>query len=221
MPKFVQYAMLGAQQAITDANLHNVQPDRVGVCIGSGIGNIEDMSAPPKRLSPYFVPRILLNMAASHISMKYKFQGPCHAVSTACTTGAHAIGDASRMIEYGDADVIVCGGSESCISPLALSGFAKLRSLSTEFNNTPHSASRPFDSNRDGFVMGEGSGVLVLEEEEHAVRHGAKIYARVGGYGISSDAHHATAPPETGDGAQAAMKRVLSIALYLQKILTI
>ncbi|KAJ3300589.1 Mitochondrial beta-keto-acyl synthase [Borealophlyctis nickersoniae] len=219
---FMHYALSATQQALEDAKwLPENEEDRVrtGVCIGSGIGCIDEIETTAnafaqygmKKLSPFFIPKILINLAAGHVSMKYGFQGPNHSASTACTTGAHSIGDASRFIQFGDADVMVAGGSEASVSPLAMAGFAKARALSTKFNDTPEQSSRPFDRDRDGFVIGEGAGCVVLEEYEHAKRRGARIYAELRGYGLSGDAHHITAPPEDGRGAALAMSRALQV----------
>ncbi|CAB4377463.1 uncharacterized protein OCT59_008240 [Rhizophagus irregularis] len=223
MALFSHYAICAAKQALNDAEWKptaDSEKDRTGVCIGSGIGSLEDVVSNTmkynahgsRKVSPMFVPRILINMAAGHLTMKYGFRGPNHAVSTACTTGAHSIGDASRFIQFGDADVMVAGGSEACVLPLAMSGFAKAKSLATKFNDQPEKASRPFDKDRDGFVVGEGAGMVVLEEYNHAINRGAKIYAELSGYGLSGDAHHITAPPENGIGAELAMRRALSQA---------
>ncbi|KZF21484.1 3-oxoacyl-synth [Xylona heveae TC161] len=223
MALFTQYAIAASQEALEDAEWKPTSQENqeaTGVCMGSGIGNFDDVyntsvayeKGGYKKVSPLFVPKLLINLAAGHISMKYGFKGPNHAVTTACTTGAHAIGDASRFIAFGDADVMVAGGAESCIHPLAIAGFARAKSLSTEFNDTPHLSSRPFDKDRCGFVIGEGAGVVVLEELEHAKARGARIYAEVKGYGLSADAHHMTAPIESGQGAYLAMKRALKHA---------
>ncbi|KAG0312959.1 Mitochondrial beta-keto-acyl synthase [Linnemannia gamsii] len=223
MAMFTQYALAAARMAIKDANWETTteeEKERTGVCLGSGIGSLDDMATTTlsfaesgyRKMSPMFVPKILINMAAGHLTMKYGFKGPNHAVSTACTTGAHSLGDAMRFIQYGDADVMVAGGSEACIHPLAVAGFAKAKSLATKFNDNPSEASRPFDKDRDGFVIGEGAGVVVLEEYEHAKKRGAHIYAELRGYGLSGDAHHMTAPPENGTGAAMAMRRALKAA---------
>lgn len=220
MAPFTQYAIGAAQEALSDCGWSPVtdeQKERTGVCLGSGIGNLDDVydttvayhTSGFRKISPLFVPRLLINMAAGHISMKYGFRGPNHAASTACTTGNHSIGDASRFIQFGDADVMLAGGSEACIHPLAVAGFARAKSLATHYNDDPTAASRPFDRDRCGFVIGEGSGVVVLEELQHAKARGAKIYAELTGYGLSADAHHMTAPHADGNGAARAMKNAL------------
>jgi 3-oxoacyl-[acyl-carrier-protein] synthase II len=220
--EFIVYAMAAATQALDDAGWHPKTPDEQatsGVLIGSGIGGlqgIEDAAITlrdkgPRRISPFFIPGRLINLAGGHVSIRHGLKGPNNAVVTACSTGAHAIGDASRLIALGDADVMVAGGTESPVCRLALAGFAACRALSTGFNDEPTRASRPYDRDRDGFVMGEGAGCVVLEEYEHAKARGARIYAEVIGYGLSGDAYHITAPTEDGDGAyrcmQAAVKR--------------
>ncbi|KAI1821359.1 3-oxoacyl--synthase [Xylaria intraflava] len=220
MSIFSQYAMAAAEMALKDASWRPVKEadlQETGVCIGSGVGNLSELyktslehsAGGYKKVSPLFVPLILINMAAGHIAMKYGFQGPNHAATTACTTGAHSIGDASRFIACGDADVMVAGGAESCIHPLAFAGFGRSRSLSTAFNADPPSSCRPFDRQRNGFVVSEGAAVVVLEELEHAKARGARIYAELRGYGCSGDAYHMTAPREDGLGAALAMKRCL------------
>jgi len=209
---FIIYAMAAADQALTDADWHpNSEDDcaRSGVMIGSGIGGLQGIEKAalllaekgPKRISPFFIPGRLINLASGYVSIKHKLKGPNSAVVTACSTGAHAIGDASRMIALGDADVMLAGGTESPVCRLAIAGFAACRALSTHFNHEPERASRPYDKDRDGFVMGEGAGVVVLEDYAHAKARGAKIYAEVIGYGLSGDAYHITAPAEDGDGA--------------------
>lgn len=219
---FIVYAMAAAEQALDDADWHPKSADdraASGVLIGSGIGGLQGIEKAsillaekgPKRISPFFIPGRLINLAAGYVSIRHGLKGPNHAVVTACSTGAHAIGDASRMIGLGDAEVMVAGGTESPICRLALAGFAACRALSTHFNHEPKRASRPYDRDRDGFVMGEGAGVVVLEELDHARGRGAKIYGEVIGYGLSGDAYHITSPAEDGDGAfrcmQMAVKR--------------
>ncbi|KAF1917414.1 3-oxoacyl-synthase-like protein [Ampelomyces quisqualis] len=220
MARFAQYAMVASEEALSDAGWSPKREsdlEATGVYMGSGIGSLDDVydttiafeKGGYHKVSPLFVPRLLINLAAGHVSMRYGFKGPNHAATTACTTGAHSVGDAARLIQFGDADVMVAGGAESCIHPLAISGFARARSLATHWNENPTAASRPFDMDREGFVIGEGAGVVVLEELEHAKQRGARIYAEVAGYGLSSDAYHMTAPREDGQGPRLAMKNAL------------
>lgn len=217
---FILYAVAAASQAVSDAGwIPQTEEEReyTGVMIGSGIGGlpriyetaVELHEKGPRRVSPFFIPSSLINLASGHVSIKYGLKGPNHSPVTACSTGAHAIGDASRLIRYGDANVMVAGGAEAAICRLGVAGFASARALSTNFNHTPQEASRPWDKNRDGFVMGEGAGVVVLEEYEHAKKRGAKIYAEVLGYGLSGDAYHITAPSEDGGGAFRSMRNAL------------
>ena len=223
MDKFIHYAIAAAEEAISDAKLNNLSDElkeQVGVLIGSGIGGLSTIennakileSKGPRRISPFFIPASLINLASGHVSIKYGFKGPNHSVVTACSTGTHAIGDAARIIRDGDAKVMICGGAEGAICKLGVAGFAAARALSTNFNDSPEQASRPWDKDRDGFVMGEGSGILVLEEYEYAKKRGAKIYGEVLGYGLSGDAHHITAPESEGKGAIKAMEMALAKA---------
>ena len=209
---FILYAMSAATQALNDADWHpSAYEDQIvsGVLIGSGIGGVEGIAETalvlrdrgPRRVSPFFIPGRLINLASGYVSIAHSLKGPNHAVVTACSTGAHAIGDAGRLIGLGDADVMVAGGTESPVNRISLAGFAACRALSTGFNDTPERASRPYDRDRDGFVMGEGAGAVVLEEYEHAKQRGARIYAELIGYGLSGDAYHITAPAADGDGA--------------------
>jgi len=220
MDRFIHLGIAAASEAVADSGWAPEDDEgrnATGVMIGSGIGGLQTIydasvlvhEGKARRLSPFFIPSALINLASGHISIKYGFKGPNHSVVTACATGVHAIGDAARLIMFGDADVMVAGGAEATVCQLGIAGFCASRALSTAFNDEPARASRPWDRDRDGFVMGEGAGVLVLEEYEHARRRGAKIYAEVAGYGLSGDAHHITAPAEGHDGAYRAMKGAL------------
>jgi 3-oxoacyl-[acyl-carrier-protein] synthase II len=220
---FILYAMAAADEAVKDAGWtpeDEESRERTGVMIGSGIGGLQAIEKTvlemrekgPRRVSPFFIPSALINLASGQVSIRYGFKGPNHAVVTACATGAHAVGDAARLIKYGDADVMVAGGAEASICPVGIAGFIACRAMSTNFNDTPEKASRPYDKDRDGFVMGEGAGVLVLEEYEHAKARGAKIYAEVVGYGLAGDAYHITAPADDGDGGFRAMKAAIKDA---------
>ena len=220
---FIVFAMAAATQALRDADWKpQSYEDQIatGVAIGSGIGGLGGIyeasvllkERGPRRLSPFFIPGRLSNLAAGYVSIEHGLKGPNHAVVTACSTGAHAIGDAARMVALGDAEVMVAGGTESAINRIGIAGFCACRALSTSFNDTPEKASRPYDKDRDGFVMGEGAGVVVLEELEHALARGAKIYAEVVGYGMSGDAYHITSPAEDGDGAYRCMQAALNRA---------
>jgi len=218
--KFILFGMAAAKQAVEDSGWKPTDEeglDRTGVMIGAGIGGLQAIyetslvlkERGPRRVSPFFITSALINLVSGQVSIEYGFRGPNHAVVTACATGAHAIGDAARLIQLEDADVMVAGGAEAAICRLGIAGFNACKALSTDFNDTPTQASRPWDKRRDGFVMGEGAGCVVLEEYEHAKKRGAKIYAEILGYGLSGDAHHITAPSENGDGAQRAMKAAL------------
>lgn len=220
---FITYAIAASEQALADADWApetDEQQIATGVLIGSGIGGLQGIidagdtlrERGPRRVSPFFIPGRLINLASGQVSIKHKLRGPNHSVVTACSTGAHAIGDASRLIALGDADVMVAGGAESPICRLALAGFAACKALSTGFNDDPKRASRPYDEARDGFVMGEGAGIVVLEELEHAKARGASIYAEVIGYGLSGDAHHITAPSDDGEGAYRCMASAMNRA---------
>jgi 3-oxoacyl-[acyl-carrier-protein] synthase II len=220
MDRFVHMAMVAGTQAVEDSGWSPRTEEEhcaTGVMIGSGIGGLETIydasllvhSGKARRLSPFFIPSALINLASGQLSIKYGFKGPNHAVVTACASGVHAIGDAARLIMWGDADVMIAGGAEATVCEIGIAGFCASRALSTGFNDRPAAASRPWDKDRDGFVMGEGSGVVVLEEYEHALKRGAKIYAEIGGYGMSGDAHHITAPSEGHDGAYRSMKAAM------------
>ena len=220
---FILYAIAAADEAVKDSGWvpeSEEDKERTGVIIGSGIGglatiektSVELHEKGPRRVSPFFIPSALINLASGQVSIRHGFKGPNHSVVTACATGAHAIGDAARLIKYGDADVMVAGGAEASICPVGVAGFIACRAMSTGFNDAPEKASRPYDKARDGFVMGEGAGVLVLEEYEHAKARGAKIYAEVAGYGLAGDAYHITAPAEDGDGGFRAMRAAINDA---------
>jgi 3-oxoacyl-[acyl-carrier-protein] synthase II len=220
MDRFIHLGLVAATEAVEDSGwLPDNEDDRcaTGVMIGSGIGGLQTIfeasiqvhEGRARRLSPFFIPSALINLASGHVSIKYGFKGPNHSAVTACATGVHAIGDAARLIMWGDADVMVAGGTEAAVCEIGIAGFCASRALSTGFNDEPAKASRPWDKERDGFVMGEGAGVLVLEEYEHAKRRGAKIYAEIAGYGMSGDAYHITAPAEGHDGAVRSMRAAL------------
>ena len=221
--RFIQYGLVASHMAIQDAGLDSLSDSdklRVGVSVGSGIGGLETIyegsltinSKEPKKLSPFFIPSSLVNLLSGQISIRYGYKGPNHSVVTACATGAHSIGDSSEMIKRGAADIMIAGGAEAAVCKLGVAGFCAARSLSTSYNDKPEEASRPWDKDRDGFVMGEGAGILVLEEYEHAKKRSANIYGELIGYGMSGDAHHITAPAEDGDGGYRAMKAALEMA---------
>ena len=220
---FILYGVAAAEQAVLDSGWlpqDDEGQERTGVMIGSGIGGLQSIAETallikergPRRVSPFFIPGALINLISGQVSIRYGFKGPNHSVVTACSTGAHAIGDASRIIKLGDADVMIAGGAEAAICEIGMAGFNACKALSTKRADDPQAASRPYDTDRDGFVMGEGGGVVVLEEYEHAVARGAKIYAEVIGYGMSGDAHHITAPSEDGKGAERSMRAALKNA---------
>ena len=220
---FITYALAAAQEAIEDSGWKPTEEedlDRTGVLVGSGIGGLDEIyktsllmeEKGTRRVSPFFVPAALINLTSGHISIKHGYRGPNHSVVTACATGTHAIGDAARLIAFDDADVMVAGGAEGAVCRLGVAGFAAARALSTGYNDRPEEASRPWDEGRDGFVIGEGAGIVILEEYEHAKKRGAKIYGEIVGYGLSGDAYHITSPPEDGNGGYRAMKAALKRA---------
>jgi 3-oxoacyl-[acyl-carrier-protein] synthase II len=218
MGRFIQFAMAATEFAVKGAQLEVApeEAENVGVYIGSGIGGFEVIEREhkillergPSRMSPFFIPSCIVNLASGYVSIRYGAKGPNSATATACTTSAHSIGDSYRLVQHGYADVMICGGSEACVTPMGIGGFAAMRALSTR-NNEPHRASRPWDRDRDGFVVGEGSGILILEELEHAQKRGAPILAEIVGYGMSADAHHITSPPDDGDGGYRVMRNAL------------
>ncbi|MDC3063834.1 beta-ketoacyl-ACP synthase II [Alphaproteobacteria bacterium] len=218
--RFIAYGLIAAQMAIEDSKWvpSNIEEkEKTGVLVGSGIGGLETIANTTeilntkgvRKISPFFIPSALINLISGQISIKYNFKGPNHSVVTACSTGAHAIGDAAKIIENGKANVMIAGGAEAACCRIGMAGFSAAKALSTNFNDSPKKASRPWDQDRDGFVMGEGSGIVVLEEKEHAINRGAKIYSKIKGYGLSGDAYHITAPSEDGDGGYRAMKAAL------------
>ncbi|KAG7389607.1 hypothetical protein PHYPSEUDO_010004 [Phytophthora pseudosyringae] len=220
-PDFVAFTLAAADEALKDSGWSpqsDEERERAGVAIGAGMGNIQEVmdvgqlirDKKYRRVSPFFVTRILINLAAGHVSIEHGLKGPNHSCVTACATGSHSIGDAANLIRHGNADVMVAGGTEASLNEISICAFSRAQALSTKFNDRPQEASRPFDSQRDGFVMGEGAGVVVLEEYEHAKKRGAKIYAEVRGYGLSGDSNHITAPLETGDGARRAMQSAIA-----------
>ncbi len=220
MDIFIHFAVAAADEAMRDSGYvpeNDEARERAGVLIGSGIGGLHEIyetsivlhEKGPRRVSPFFIPRSLINLASGQVSIKYGLRGPNHSVVTACATGSHSIGDAARLIMLGDADVMVAGGAEAAVCRIGIAGFCSMRALSTSYNETPEKASRPFDKGRDGFVMGDGAGVIVLEEYEHAKKRGAKIYGELIGYGLSGDAHHMSAPVEDGNGGRRAMQMAL------------
>ncbi len=222
MEPFIQYALIAAKEAIKDSGWevkNDKDSERTGVMVGSGIGGLdgirmssESLAKSPRKISPFFIPSCLINLATGHISIKHNFRGPNHSVVTACASGAHAIGDSFRIISFGDADIMVAGGTEAACTRLGVAGFCAMRALSSRFNNEPERASRPWDKDRDGFVLSEGAGIVVLEEYEHAMRRSAKIYAEIVGYGLTGDAYHPTAPATDGNGGYRAMKMALENA---------
>ncbi len=219
---FIEYALIAAKEAIKDSGWevkNEKDSEKTGVMVGSGIGGLdgiknssESLARSPRKISPFFIPSCLINLATGHISIKYNFKGPNHSVVTACASGAHAIGDSFRIIAYGDADLMVAGGTEAACTRFGIAGFCAMRALSTKFNNEPEKASRPWDKDRDGFVLSEGAGIVVLEEYEHAIKRSAKIYAEIVGYGLTGDAYHPTAPATDGNGGFRAMKMALENA---------